>query len=259
MLPSTDLKKRDVTEQRRSASEIKFLIDPALADAIREWARLHMAPDPNAKLGHGDAYETTTLYFDTSNFDIFHRRGSFARGKYRVRRYGASDGVFLERKLRTRDLVTKRRSFIDMQELDRLTEIEPIEDWAGYWFHRRLLARELKPVCQIAYRRTARVLNTSQGWSRLTIDEDIRAARAGSMVFSSTPHVEVGAEQQILELKFVKEAPGIFKRMLSDFSLLPQPISKYRMAAFALGYCASGIAEHTNGIPHAGKGTASSV
>ena len=36
----------DVTENRKSASEIKFLIDPARAYEVGEWARANLGPDP---------------------------------------------------------------------------------------------------------------------------------------------------------------------------------------------------------------------
>jgi hypothetical protein len=38
----------DVRENREFASEIKFLVSPALAEQIRDWARARLAPDPNA-------------------------------------------------------------------------------------------------------------------------------------------------------------------------------------------------------------------
>ena len=59
---------------------------------------------------HGDEYRITSLYFDTAAFDVLHARGSFGRSKYRVRRYGASEVVYLERKLRKPGLLHKRRT-----------------------------------------------------------------------------------------------------------------------------------------------------
>src|SRR5882672_10911494 len=102
MIPSTG-----VTENRKSASEIKFLIEPPRAKEIHDWARAHLKPDPYATDAASDGYRTTSLYFDTKGFDIFHRRGSLGRGKYRIRRYGQGESVFLERKIRTRDLVSQ--------------------------------------------------------------------------------------------------------------------------------------------------------
>ena len=119
MSPSTDLR-----ENREFASEIKFLICPALADQIRDWARGRLAPDPNAAGASGDAYPVTSLYLDTERFDVFHRKGSFGRSKYRVRRYGQSEIAFLERKLKTGGLLTKRRSIVKLDELEQLASAE---------------------------------------------------------------------------------------------------------------------------------------
>ena len=138
-------------EIRQRAFEIKYLIPPAQAKDIRKWAREHLDPDPNADGAEGDAYRTTSIYFDTDRFDIFHRRGSFARVKYRIRRYGLCQAAFLERKLKIRDAVSKRRSLVEIEDLLRLCGEEPRNGWDGFWFHRRLLARQLKPVCQISY------------------------------------------------------------------------------------------------------------
>lgn len=155
MSPSTE-----THENRANAWEIKFLVTPALAEQIRGWARAHLLPDPNAQGAHGDTYRITSLYFDTDQLDVFHQRGSYGRGKYRIRRYGQSELCYLERKLRTRRQLTKRRSAVELTALNRLTCSEPQHDWPGYWFHRRLLARQLGPLCQVSYHRTARVAMT---------------------------------------------------------------------------------------------------
>src|SRR5207244_10218170 len=100
----------ELRETREFASEIKFLVSPALAGQIRDWARGRLAPDPNAAGGSGDAYLVTSLYFDTGQFDVFHRKGSFGRSKYRVRRYGPREVTFLERKLKIGRAACRRRT-----------------------------------------------------------------------------------------------------------------------------------------------------
>jgi hypothetical protein len=234
----------DVTESRKSASEIKFLIDPAAAERIRAWARTRLDPDPHAGGESGDEYRTTSLYLDTRNFDIFHRRGSFGRSKYRIRRYGASENIFLERKLRTSELVSKRRALVGIEELARLCCDTPDEDWPGYWFHRRLLARELRPVCQITYVRTAREARTRYGPVRLTLDKDITGLAIGGLGFEPVQAgVAICHGQQVLELKYAFTMPAIFRQLVAEFKLNPQAISKYRLAAAALGCVPEEIGE----------------
>jgi hypothetical protein len=231
MSPSTE-----VRENRDFASEIKFLITPALAEQIRDWARWRLAPDPNGSPDLDDAYRTATLYFDTEQFDVFHRKGSFGRSKYRVRRYGENGAAFLERKLKTGGLLTKRRTLVKLGELERLASAEPERGWAGYWFHQRLLARRLKSVCRISYRRAAHVAMTNSGPIRLTLDHHIRTVPASGFLFHNA---EKGARllenQVVLELKYCVEVPLLFKLLVEEFALNPQPISKYRLAAVALG------------------------
>ncbi len=240
MSPSTELR-----ENREFASEIKFLVSPALADQIRDWARGRLAPDPNAAGESGDAYPVTSLYFDTDQFDVFHRKGSFGRSKYRVRRYGQSEITFLERKLKTRGLLTKRRSIVKLDELERLTNADPERGWAGYWFHRRLLARSLKARCQISYHRTARVAMTKYGPIRLTLDENLSALPAVGLWFSEQNCTRLLENQNILELKFRCEMPVLFKYLVEEFALNPQPVSKYRLAAAALGLVATSSTSST--------------
>src|SRR5260221_10849107 len=108
----------ETRETRTSASEFKFVVDPALASEIREWARIRLAPDPHGGGSGGDQYRTASVYFDTAAFDVFHRRGSFGRSKYRVRRYGQGHVVFLERKLAKPGLVTKRRTRVALDVLE---------------------------------------------------------------------------------------------------------------------------------------------
>ncbi len=230
MSPSTDIR-----EQREFASEIKFLVTPAIADQIRDWARGRLAPDPNATSEAGDGYQITSLYLDTEHFDVFHRRGSFRRSKYRVRRYGFSTAVFLERKLKTRGLLAKRRSIIHLKELEHLHSAKPGRGWPGYWFHRRFLARVLKPVCQISYHRTARVAMSQNGPIRLTLDRNLRALPVDQLWFSPEEGTLLSPDQVILELKFRCGLPVLFKVLAEEFALNQTPVSKYRLAVTALG------------------------
>src|SRR3954469_22580448 len=121
----------EIRENRAFAAEIKFFVPADRVDALRDWARLRLGPDPYGGGPHGDTYETNSLYFDTSDFDVFHRRGSYGRSKYRVRRYGQSNALFFERKLKTRDLVSKRRSIVDLHDLPQLARLQPKKGWAG--------------------------------------------------------------------------------------------------------------------------------
>jgi VTC domain len=223
-------------ETRASASEIKFLIEPQLAPRIREWARTHMEPDPHGTGPFGDEYETTSLYFDTRRYDVLHRRASFGRAKYRVRRYGNGSSVFLERKLRKPGVLIKRRTAAPVASLDRLQRPDAPFDWPGGWFHQRLLLRRLEPVCQVSYHRTARNVHVPDGVARLTLDSQLGAAVAQEIAFTPEAAVPFLEHRLILELKYRRQLPAIFRRLVEEFALAPETASKYRLGMSALGH-----------------------
>lgn len=225
----------DTRENRVFAAEIKFLVSPVLAGPILDWARARLGPDPHAGGRAGDIYQITSLYCDTDQLDVFHHRGSFGRSKYRVRRYGQGQVAFLERKLKSRGLLTKRRSVVPLEQLALLSAAAPAPKWPGHWFHRRLSLRRLTPVCQIAYQRTARVAITPYGPIRLTLDQDLRALRADGFRFSEGDELAILPNLLVLELKFLYALPALFKQLVEEFALSPAPFSKYRLAAHALG------------------------
>jgi hypothetical protein len=243
MSPSTDQR-----ENREFASELKFQVTLPVAEQIREWARCELLPDPNATEGFSDGYHITSLYFDTERLDVFRRNGSYGRSKYRIRRYGPSEVAFLERKLKTHGLVSKRRAAVPLEELQRLEQPEPVNGWKGHWYHKRLIARKLKPICQIGYCRTARVLMTDQGPVRLTLDTDIHTLPAQGLSFANgTPGARLSEDRVIIELKYRAPMPVLFKQMIETFALNPQPVSKYRLAVVALGFASRLAAEVSSG------------
>lgn len=226
----------ETRDRRPYATELKFLVTPDVGDAVRAWAREHLTADPHGAGVHGDAYSTTTLYTDTPDQDVYRRRGSYGRSKYRVRRYGVSDVAFLERKLRTRSLLSKRRSIVPLRELARLDDgLGELSDWPGLWFASRLAARRLHPICQVTYDRTARVTSTPYGLARLTVDAHLSARAATQWAFEAPEYTPVLQDQQIVELKFLVAMPAIFKRLVETFGLAPTTVSKYRLSVAGLG------------------------
>jgi hypothetical protein len=225
----------ETRETRASACEIKFVVDEGLAPRIKEWARTYLEPDPHGHGAFGDEYAISTLYFDTSRFDVLHRQRSFGRAKYRVRRYGGSNAVFFERKLRQPGLLVKRRTTDGIEALNRLSGGIVDYDWAGHWFHRRLMVRSLRPVCQISYDRTARVLGSADGLARLTLDAGVRATRITAPRFEANPGDQVLEGRLVLELKYHPRVPALFRRLIEEFALTPRTASKYRLGMESVG------------------------
>lgn len=223
-------------ESRVSASEIKFVLDPAVGHQVRDWARSELEADPHGEGPFGDEYRTTSLYFDTATHDVFHRRGSFGRAKYRIRRYSEHDFVFLERKLRKPGFLFKRRTRTPIDVLHQLERTETNGPWLGDWFHRRLLARRLRPVCRLSYHRVARSLSTNGTTVRLTLDDSVAVAATNAVHFGEAAALPMLPQQLILELKFPGPLPSVFKRLIEELRLTAQTASKYRLGMTALGH-----------------------
>jgi hypothetical protein len=220
--------------------ELKFLITPAEAQQVEAWARQHLALDPHADASMGNAYAIRSVYFDTDRLDVFYRTRSYQRRKFRLRRYGTERGVFLERKSRSADRVAKRRTLICDEELSRLESATADAAWPGYWFHRRLLVRQLKPRCVISYERVAHVGMSAVGPLRLTLDRHIHCALTERFDFAlAMAALPLLAESVVLELKFRSAMPALFKRLIQEMGLNPGSVSKYRLGIQAWGLTAS--------------------
>lgn len=204
--------------------ETKFLIPLEKAPAILAWAREHLQPDPHGHGPHRDEYLVQSIYFDTPEFHVFRKIGSYGRAKYRVRRYGTADWLFLERKMKRSGLVRKRRNTIDLVQLPEMATLP-----AAKWYRDRLNLRQLKPRCYIQYARTARQLMTPEGLLRLTVDQALRFDLEVNGAWPATEGEPFLAEFAILELKY-RNLPGIAKKLIEQFNLNAGPASKYRMA-----------------------------
>jgi hypothetical protein len=204
--------------------ETKFLIPLEKAPAVLAWAREHLEADPH---GHGpnrDEYLVQSIYFDTPEFHVFRKVGSYGRAKYRVRRYGNADWLFLERKLKRQGLVRKRRTSLD---LEKFAEIGNLAE-AG-WYQRRLGVRKLTPTMYLQYARAARQKMTPDGMLRLTVDQALRFDAELNGEWPITEGSPFLKEFAILELKYM-QLPGIAKKLIEQFNLSAGAASKYRMA-----------------------------
>jgi len=242
------------SETREAAREIKFVVSPDQASAILEWSRSRLAPDPYAGGPTGDEYRTTTLYFDTAEFAVFRRQGSYRRAKYRIRRYGASEMVFLERKLRTATALSKRRTSVPLADLRPMESMAAPAKWPGHWFTQRLEARRLTPICQVTYHRHARVANGPYGPMRLTFDDDLTAQPCHGFQFTPKGGVEVLPTQVIIEMKYRVDAPAIFRNLVDEFKIQPFAVSKYRLSLEALRQADATTGIHRVALREALKG-----
>lgn len=231
--PSLQLTSRDVLP----AHEVKFLLSEPQALLVAAELRSVLIPDPHADSHAGEGgYATTTVYCDTPEFDLYHRRGAHARRKFRLRRYGHSESVFLERKSKQGTRVRKRRTCIPLTELERLEQPPSEFCWEADWFHRRVACRRLSPVLAVMYDRAAFVGTSDDGPLRLTFDRAVRCQPVESWeVRPFCGGQSILSDRVICEFKFLGPMPAIFKRVIASQQLSPAAASKYRLCLQALG------------------------
>jgi hypothetical protein len=213
------------------AFELKYLLSIDAARRVEAWARDHLRPDPHGVAG---CYHTTSLYCDTPCLDIFHGSPGHRRSKYRVRRYGEGCTAHLERKTKKGDRVRKRRESIPLEVLPAIAG--PEDTLGGLWFHQKVRFHDLRPVCRVAYNRTAFIGTAPEGALRLTLDRDPVgvAARDWALPPLYDGHAFL-SESVIVELKFHTALPLLFHRLLAELPANTARASKYRLCLQALG------------------------
>lgn len=218
------------------AFELKFLLKPELAQQVEDWARRFLVADPHGEAALGGAYRTTSIYSDTPELHVYYRQPAYKRRKFRVRRYGAAPWMFLERKSKSGDRVSKRRVTIPQQHLNWLAQEAVQEDWTGHWFHRSVLLRRLQPACQVEYVRSAFAGSCGDGPLRVTLDRNVRGMLASDwhfLVMDSARALLV--DQVIVEFKFHTTMPATLRELVEQMRLEPAKVSKYRLCREAWG------------------------
>ena len=226
----------DTRETRDYAREVKFVLDASKRDAVVAWSRKNLLPDGHGAGAFADEYMTTSLYFETPEFHVYRRHASYGRSKFRVRRYGSSNIVFLERKFRTERLLAKRRTTVPLGDLERLAADVPDRSWEGFWFQRRVLLRRLKPFIQMSYDRVARVGVSPTGPVRMTIDTNLRVLPMPDRALIPSVGFPLLEDKCIIEVKYRRQLPVVFLDMIQEFKIERQKVSKYRVGLSALDF-----------------------
>lgn len=214
------------TRSLGAAYELKFRLTPAEAAFVEAWARKHLKPDHH---GAGGSYRVASVYCDTPALDVFRRSAGFKKRKYRVRRYGDSPDLFLERKTKVGDQVRKKRVTIGTHETDRLSAALVEAEWSGAWFHARIQKRNLGPVCLVSYQRTAFFGMAGDAPIRLTLDHNVAGEPTrGWHVRPTGGGVPIVDGDFLCELKYHVHMPTLFQDLLPHLPAQPARVSKYR-------------------------------
>jgi hypothetical protein len=209
--------------------EWKVLLAPQAAERVALRAESLFAPDPFSDAAPHGAYAVSSVYLAAPG-DADHT----GTPRWRVRRYGSEDRIWLERKSNRAGRVEKVRHAADPAVFESPADplpcsLEP-RGGARAWLA-EVEARGLVPAVTVAYERRAWSLPGTS--ARLTLDGNLRARPAARL----TPEGEGGVAiegRHVLELKFDDAPPAAFRTLLLEEGLLPRPWSKVRAAARAL-------------------------
>jgi hypothetical protein len=207
--------------------ELKFLLTESQATEIQQRLSNVLTPDAHADTGPDRSYSLTTLYTDTPQRDVYHRRGRHRFVKLRIRRYGAEPQVFLEHKLKRGTEVRKRRTTIDLAQLEPEDGGLALAPANAYRHH--LLRQSLRPCCVLHYDRVAFNGEADEGRVRVTFDHCVQGGVMEEWRFEPLPDMrELLPEKIVGEFKFVGSLPALLKSVIAEMQLLPTGISKYR-------------------------------
>jgi hypothetical protein len=227
------------------------LLSEEAANKVEARLRDQLKLDSHGEPRLGGAYRTTSLYTDTSGFDVFRGIGEYANTKFRIRQYGSTGPVFLERKDKAGDKVHKTRIQVPELDLRVLDSNQEYRTWAGQWFHDEISRRRLKPVCRISYERIAYLGSADNGPVRVTFDRKVRGEPARAwQVAAVTVDEELLAGSVICEFKYRLAMPRMFKELMESLGLHSRPCSKYRRFIAAAGLALSGNTRPSGAADH---------
>lgn len=236
------------------AYEVKFLLTEEQVREVVARVTGTLALDPYADPAMGGAYLTTSVYTDTPAFDVFYRTDGYDRDKFRVRRYGHTGPVFVERKTKNGEKVRKHRARVSPAEIPALAKPSLNGEWAGEWFHSQLLEKRLKPVCRVAYERVAYLGTADGGTVRLTFDRNIRGVLADQWALAEVDAVPpLLTDRVVCEFKFRNAMPALFRGVVADLTLTPAAFSKYRAFVRAAGLAPGRAEPHSAETADAGE------
>ncbi len=224
--------------------EFKYYASSDQLEALRNMLQPFTLPDEYAAEQAGGHYTVRSIYFDTPNFQMYHRKQDHFAHRMKVRLRGYNIGndeskVFLELKRKYEGPILKNRCGLPYGVVkkifqgaavdDLLPEIGKPDNLRRFFY--QIYQHRLKPVVTVAYEREVFL---SKLWDpennlRITIDKNLRAIPYPGVdelyeernVQHPLPH------QFILEVKFNQYCPVWMKPILAHFSLQKAPASKY--------------------------------
>ena len=223
-----------------SRFEIKYLVSPHLAPAIRRHIGTFLRPDVFTVRRKELQYPLCSLYLDTADLKLCKMTldGNKNRFKLRIRSYSDDplDPVYFEVKRRVDRIILKRRAAVDRSHIPSILAgrlppdgaVAPKAREALDEFCRLTIAHRMHPVTLIRYQREAYETPRAEPL-RITFDTAV------AFKLSSEPVVSLGGdgwtptpvEATILEVKFNHYFPSWIGEMVRMFELQQVSVAKY--------------------------------
>ncbi len=233
--------------------ELKYVIGPQCARAIRHFVSSYLEPDPYARADPRFCYPVYSVYLDTATLALCQqtRRGVKNRFKLRLRFYDGDPAspVFLEVKRRETDVIRKERAAITREgarlllrggypgPFHLLQDSACPEAPAALECFRRLRDEiGAGAIACVEYLREAYVPPEGNGL-RITLDRAVRGSLFERVGQLQPPQagVETSVGGVILEIKFTDRFPCWLSEMVQAFNLQRSSMSKYLHCVKALG------------------------
>lgn len=223
--------------------EFKYIMPRTLRDEFESALGYFMEFDPFVEHTERHRYFVRSLYFDDPLYTCFNNKvdGVKTRAKFRIRTYTdipAADVMqFLEIKGRYNQFVFKRRMPISTiegpvcQHILNLKETDKVSEQFTFEYYRRKLA----PVALVDYWRRPYFSKYDPDF-RLTFDEQLTATQAVSLEPKASDRKRrILPGHTVMEVKFKRQIPAWFHRLVESYELRSRPCSKICKAMEALG------------------------
>ena len=238
----------------RTRYEIKYLVAPAVAEAIRKFIRPFTVQDSFSRRSVDRRYPICSLYFDSLDLNLYRQTvaGEKNRFKLRVRSYSddPASPVYLEVKRRVNDAILQRRAGLPRNNAvavlagagvneteNSLRDLQ--NDLDFFTGHVRVSAA--RPFLRVRYLREAYEA-VGGGPLRVTLDTDIAWLPTADTNFSlgGAGWISTPVPGTVLEIKFTETYPVWVREMIRVFALQRQSVAKYVLSVDRL-FAESGV------------------
>lgn len=219
----------------QSRFELKYRIHYQHYLKIRNALQIYMKKDKYTVRSKGRGYLVRSLYYDTDDYASYHEKmdGNNERVKLRIRSYSEFsnevDPIRVELKMKKRDLVIKRSTFINYHEYRNFMNtghFSNTEDSTLVEFERYMCTKLNKPKVLIQYYREGYKSKVNNGL-RITFDHKVNSAHSDTLFPTHCFFKEHNPHLVIMEIKYRDDLPFWVKDMVQTYGLKVLANSKF--------------------------------